>query len=443
MSPGLLVAALLGQAGLCGPVVPDAVADPAGAEAYREVAETEQAAGERETALVAWREVLRRMPEDPRAREALATLCAAAPAEDSAATALLQGLAHFERGEASAATAAFRTALAAPELVDTASFFLGLLALEEGQGPRAGAFFDAAARSPDAGLARRAEALRWVARREGRLALRVRLGGEYDSNVDLVPDGTRRQGGSADGVGSAQAGLSWRPQGTRGPFAHLTGHVRRHQRWGPFDLAGARGTLGWAHEHSALRLSAEYGFEGLVLGATPYLLVHRAGLAAQAPRGPVVLEATLGLHRKDFLETAFAGYSGWGQSARLEAAWRPVEPLTLSAGWQEELLAAHAPRLGFLEHGPRVSGSLSLSPRVRLLGEVGGSWRRHGAYDAVLEVRREDTALDVDAVLEWDMAAHWSLQATLGWRRAASNVPELSHERLVGGLSLVWARGWE
>ena len=442
MSPGLLMAALLAQAGLCGPVVPDAVADPAGARAYREVAETEQAAGARETALVAWREVLRRDPGDTRAREALATLCAAPP-EDTAATALLEGLARFERGEGPAATAAFRAALAAPELVDTASCFLGLLALEEGRGPRAGALFDAAARSEDAGLARRAEALRWVARREGRLALLVRLGGEYDSNVDLVPDDTRRQGGSADGVGTGRAELRWRPRGTRGPYARLTGHVRRHQQRGQFDLAGAGGTLGWAHEGRALRLSAEYGFEGLVLDTAPYLLLHRAQVAAHLPLGPLALEALVGLRRKDFADSAYAGYSGWRQAARLETTWRPLEGLTLSVGWREELLAARERTLGFLEHGPHVGASLSLSPRVRLLGEVGGTWRRHGAYDAVLEVRREEGALDVDAVVEWDVAAHWSVQATLGWRRAASNVPELSHARLVGGVGLVWARGWD
>jgi tetratricopeptide (TPR) repeat protein len=442
MSPGLLLAALLAQAGLCGPVVPDAVADPEGARAYREVAEAEEASGARETALVAWREVLRRDPDDARARQALATLCAAPP-EDTAAAALLDGLARFERGERPTATAAFRTALAAPELVDTASYFLGLLALEEGRGPEAAAFFDAAARSPDAALARRAEVLRQVARREGRLALQVRLGGEYDSNVDLVPDETRRRGGSADGVGTALAELRWRPLGARGLFAHLSGHVRRHQQWGQFDLAGASGALGWAHPSAALRLSAEYTFEGLVLGSAPYLWTHRAQVAAQVPWGPLVLEAGVGLRRKDFADSAYAGYSGWHQAAWLEALWQPLEALTLSAGWREELLAAREPHLGYLEHGPRVQGSLSLSPRLRLLGEVGRTWRRHRARDAVLEVRREDGALDVDAGLEWDVGAHWSLQATLGWRRASSNVPELSHARWVGGLGLVWARGWQ
>jgi tetratricopeptide (TPR) repeat protein len=442
MSPGLLLAALLAEAGLCGPVVPDAMADPEGAQAYREVAEGEQAAGHRETALVAWREVLRRAPEDTRAREALATLCAAPP-EDTAAAALLEGLARFERREGPAATAAFRAALAAPELVETASFFLGLLALEEGRSTEAAAFFDTAARSPDAALARRAEALRQAARREGRLALQVRLGGEYDSNVDLVPDDTRRQGGSADGVGTALAELRWRPPGARGLQARLSGHLRRHQQAGPFDLATASGTLGWAHEGAPPRLSAQYTFEALVLGTAPYLRRHRAQGAAQVPWGPLVLEALVGLRREDFADSAYAGYSGWRQSARLEATWQPLEALTLSAGWQEELLAAREQPLGFLEHGPRVQGSLSLSPRVRLLGEVGRTWRRHRAHDGVLEVRREDKALDVDALLEWDVAAHWSLQATLGWRRASSNVPELSYERWVGGLALVWARGWE
>ena len=42
MNPGLLVAALLAEPGLCGPVKPAATPDPAAAAPYVEVAEAEQ-----------------------------------------------------------------------------------------------------------------------------------------------------------------------------------------------------------------------------------------------------------------------------------------------------------------------------------------------------------------------------------------------------------------
>ncbi|HSP76973.1 MAG TPA: hypothetical protein VLQ93_00480, partial [Myxococcaceae bacterium] len=304
MSAGLLVAALLAQPGLCGPVKSEAPPDASLAATYAEVAEAEQAAGHRETALVAWREVLRWEPDNARARAAVKALCregsssggqrgeAEAPGEEEAAAALLEGLARFERGEDAAAAEAFHEALAAPELADTASFFLGLIALREGRGREAGAFFEAAAASEDEALARRAEELRLRAARQGRVALQVRVGGEYDSNVDLTPDGTLRQEGSADGVGTALAELRLRPWGQRGGYARFSGHYRGHQRLRAFDLAGGAGARGWAHVGTALRLSAEYGFELLSLGGLPYLRAHRLQVEGAAPLGPVLLEAS-------------------------------------------------------------------------------------------------------------------------------------------------------
>ncbi|WP_257462201.1 hypothetical protein [Archangium lipolyticum] len=443
MSPGLLVAALLAEPGLCGPVVSEASPDPAAAATYMEVAEAELAAGDRDTALVAWREVLRRDPSNARALAAFESLCRqTSPArEDEAAASLLSGLSLFEQGEDGAAAAAFQEALTAPELVDTASFFLGVLALREGHASEAGSFFDAAAASSDAGLARRAEALRLLAAREGRVALSVRLGSEYDSNVDLAPDGTRRQGGSADGVGAGLAELRLRPWGQRGPYARVSGSYRGHLRLRGFDLGGAGGSLGWAHLGSALQLTAEYGFDFLALGGTPYLLTHRLQVAARAPVGPVVLDGSWAVRREDFQDAVYADYAGWRSTARLDAEWSPVEPLTLSAGWYGAWLRTYELALGFLEHGPRVELRLRPRPGLRFLAEVGYTLRGYQNFDNPLGIRREDGYFDAGALVEWDVAAHWSLQASVGWRGASSNVAELSYGRLVGGLGLVWSRG--
>jgi tetratricopeptide (TPR) repeat protein len=442
VNPGLLVAALLAEPGLCGPVTPEGTPDPAAAAPYVEVAEAEQAAGERETALVAWREVLRRDPRNARAKAALKSLCGNEDArEEAAAASLLSGLALFERGEDAAATVAFQEALAAPELVDTASFFLGVLALREGRAGEAGSFFDAAAASSDAGLARRAGELRLRAAREGRVALTVRLGSEYDSNVDLVPDGTARQGGSADGVGAGLAELRLRPWGERGPYARVTGHYRGHLRFHDFDLAGAAGALGWAHLGARLQLSAEYGFDWLALGGAPYLLAHRLQVAARAPVGPVVLEASGAMRREDFLEDVYSGYSGWRSTARLDAEWSPAERLTLSAGWYGGLLRTYDLALGYVEHGPRAELRLRLRPGLHVLGEVGYTLRGYQNFDNPLGARREDGYFDAGAGAEWDVAANWSLRATVGWRGASSNVSELSYGRFTGGLELVWSRG--
>ncbi len=442
MSPGLLVAMLLADAGLCGPVTPDAWLEPSSAALYVEVAEAEQSTGDRETALVAWREVLRREPRNARALAALKELCPEDTGpEESAATALLSGLSLFERGEDEAAAVAFHEALSAPELVDTASFFLGVLALREGHASEAGGFFAAAEASSDEGLARRAGELRLQAEREGRVALSVRLGSEYDSNVDLVPDGTSRPGGSADGVGTGFAELHLRPWGQRGLYARISGIYRGHLRFHDFDLAGARGVLGWAHVGPSLQLSAEYGFDSLALGRAPYLLAHRLQVAARAPVGPVVLEASGAVRHEDFLENVYAGYSGWRSTARLDVEWSPTGSLTLSVGWHGGLLRTYDLALGYFEHGPRAGLHLRLRPGLRLLSEVGYTLRGYQNFDNPLGARREDGYFDAGAVVEWDVAANWSLQASVGWRGASSNIPELAYSRLTGGLGLVWSKG--
>lgn len=451
MSPGLLVAALLAEAGLCGPVTPEATRDPAAAVPYVEVAEAEQAAGNRETALVAWREVLRKDPRNARARAAVKALCeresASAEAhprpvsEGEAAAALLSGISLFEHGEDEAAEVAFREALAEPELVDTASFFLGLMALREGRAGEAERFFAAAEASSDEGLARRAGELRVRAAREGRVSLSLRLFSEYDSNVELVPDGTARQGGSADGVGTGLVELRLRPWGERGPYARLSGHRRGHLSFRGYDLTGAGGALGWAHVGPVWQASTEYGFDSLALGGAPYLLAHRLRVAARAPVGPMVLEGAWTVRREDFREALYAGYAGWRNTARLDAEWSPVESLTLSAGWHGGHLQANDPALGFWEHGPRLGLHLRPASGLRVLGEVGYTARGYQNFDDPLGTRRQDGYLDASAVVEWDVAENWSFQLSAGWRGASSNVAELSYGRFVGGLGLVWSRG--
>lgn len=442
MNPAWVVAALLAESGLCGPVTPGGPPDPAAAAPYVEVAEAEQAAGERDTALVAWREVLKRDPRNARAKAAVKSLCGDADArEEAAAASLLAGLKLLELGADAAAADAFLDALAAPELADTASYFLGVLALREGRSAEAGLYLDEAVASSDAGLARRAEELRFRAAREGRVALSVRLGSEYDSNVELVPDGTAQQGGSGDGVGAGAAELRLRPWGDNGPYARVFGNYRGHLRFHGFDLAGAGGALGWGHLGTRLQLSAEYGFDWLALGGTPYLLAHRLQVAARAPVGPVVLEASLAGRHEDFREDAYSGYSGWRGTARLDAEWSPTEPLTLSAGWYGGLLRTYELSLGYVEHGPRAEARLRLRPGLHVVGEVGYTLRGYQNFDNPLGARREDGYLDAGAAAEWDVAANWSLRASVGWRGASSNVSELSYGRFTGGLELVWSRG--
>jgi hypothetical protein len=76
-----------------------------------------------------------------------------------------------------------------------------------------------------------------------------------------------------------------------------------------------------------------------------------------------------------------------------------------------------------------------------VVGEVGYTLRGYQNFDNPLGAQREDGYLDAGAGAEWDVAANWSLRASVGWRGASSNVSELAYGRFTGGLELVWSRG--
>jgi hypothetical protein len=89
--------------------------------------------------------------------------------------ALVQGVCHYELGEDGEARAAFREAATAPAHREAADFYLGLLALREGDDGEAARLLDAAAANP--GFAPAASDLARPARRSGKWdPRRVRVG---------------------------------------------------------------------------------------------------------------------------------------------------------------------------------------------------------------------------------------------------------------------------
>jgi hypothetical protein len=473
VSAALVLLSLLGASDPCALPEPMEPADPASAALYLEVAEAERAAGERETALAAYQEALRREPTNALARAGLEAVCAPPrpPAEEALAralalldagepkealaalasepgtagtpaAALLAGLAHLALGEDDAAAAALRSARADPETAPAAALYLGILSLRRGEAGEAVGLLDAATLASEARIARRAEALLPHARREGRLLLVARVGADYDSNVDLAPVGAPRPEGTADMALGAVAALTFRPLGPSGPFLGTVGHTRQHRRFYGLDLWGAGGAVGWAVERPSHALVAQLGLDHAALGGEPYLWAPRLELDARGLLGSWVLEARGQLRWESFAEPAFEEYSGLRASGRLGLAWHSEEGRwALGVAYALAHQGARVLPLAALEHGARAELWVRPLSPLRLGLGVAGGWRRHAAFDPALSVRREDGFADAVLTVDCMLTAYWSVQAWLSGRLARSNVSLFSHERWVGGLAVVGSFG--
>jgi tetratricopeptide (TPR) repeat protein len=464
----VLLLALLGASGPCDIPEPLGPPDPAAAAPYLEVAEEERAAGALDTALAAYQEALRRDPSSAQARAGLEAVCTPPPtpeedalaralalldagepqaalevlaatpgAADSPTVALLEGLARLALGEEEAATEALRVAKESSGTAPAAALYLGILSLRRGEAREAEGLLKSAAAAADPRIAQRATALLPQARRDGKLVLSLRLGTDYDSNVDLAPTGLPQPEGSEDLAFSGLAALAFEPLGPSGPFLRAAAHARRHRQFYGLDLWGAGAEAGWAYEDTDLTLSAAAGADYGVLGGTPYLRAYRLAGDARRLQGPWGLEAQGELRWEDFVDPSFADYSGLYASGQLGCAWQPLSGwLRLGFAYALSHQGASVKPLAVLEHGPRAELWVRPQAPLRMGVSVAGGWRRAAAFDPALSARREDRFALATVVVERTLGTYWSVQAQVSGQLARSNVSRFSYERWVGGLGL-------
>jgi tetratricopeptide (TPR) repeat protein len=456
--------------------------DPATADLYRAVGDEARAAGDLATARVAYREALRNDPTDA-ARARLRDVCrepalspAAAPvsdhfadgvalmkkgdrrgaiaafegaratAEDPAA-ALLEGICEFELGNAARSRALFEIARRDPGVAPTASFFLGMLALEEGETDRATALLAEAA-TGDPRLAANASTLSVLARRGGRLVLTALSEVAYDSNVELLPDGTvmpsmpGMPSSSADGSAVAAVGLTGRLFGASGPYARIGGQYRKQFVISTYDLGQAGGAVGARYVRGGTDVAAEYGYDFVALGHAPYLSAHRALALARIDRGRTVVAGAYAARFEKYLTAATDPYSGFRQDADASVSRRLGSVTTLGLGYhgeRDDSLSNDA--LSYFEHGPLVLAQLTSARVARVVLEGRFSWRLYDAFDKDLQQRREDRYLDGYLVAEIELGRLWTLRFTGTGRHAWSSYPGFVYTRLAATAGLVYTLG--
>jgi tetratricopeptide (TPR) repeat protein len=447
-------------------------ADAADATLYRRVGDEEDAAGNADAAITAYTQALRRDPRDARARAGLMRLCrtrgaasAADPFDDGVrrmqrgdragaiaafeqvrtggadpAAALLEGICEFERGRERRARSLFEEARADTGSSGPALFFLGLIALHEGQSEQAYSLLASAAAS-DERIADRSWELMRVARRDGRVVLSALSEAGFDSNVSLAPDGSASAGGAADGYAVGVAGIFLRPLGIAGPYARVTAQYRKQLQSTAYDLAGVAGGLGFRAGPGRRYLAAEYGYDFLSLGGTPYLSAHRLLAMGRLSLGALDLAGLYAARFESFLPSTTTGYSGWRQEVQATVEWAFLRALVLGAGYRLVRDDTRDAVLGYTEQGPFAIVWLGLGSPLRLLAEAHLTFRDYDQSDPAFALARADRYVDASLSGELDLGDHTTLRLTVTGRRALSNVAELQYSKLTTGLALIYTTG--
>lgn len=461
----------------CAPVVPATSPDRAVAEAYRAIAEAEEAAGNAGTAAAAWRLVAANDPGDARARDALAAACREAkrPGEAGDPTkeairlldagryreaaellkrarqgrpapeaALLEGICRYELGENAEAARLLREAEADRDLRESARLYLGLLALRAGAAREAATLFDAAA--GDRVLSALAGDLARSARWEAPLVLSVLAEAGWDSNVRLTDAELETRGGRTGASnGDAVAGLSGiligRPFGPNGLFLRGAGSLQKYADLKEYDFTSVEAAAGWRWWRGGDGVTGEYAFANRTLGGYQYLMTHRILGTGSIAAGPLSFGATWWGRWEDY-GVPYEAFSGFNQRAegRVSVALGARARLGLSWGWGRD--DADDPANSWEERGPRLDLRLVLGPRQRLSAEVGWTRREHeepGTYDdgtALTTVLLEEDAVDGSAALEWDLGPRTTLRFSVAFRWVDSNYDPFDYTKVVPSAAL-------
>ncbi len=468
IAPLLAALTLAASSDPCAAVAPLPHPDPASAPLYREVGDSERAAGHREPALAAYRDALRNDPSDAKSRAALEGLCRAPAHADpfqegvqrmqagqpreaipfferaraggpDPSAALLEGICWYNLGDDEAAEPLLREAEARPEHREMASYYRGLVALRAGSSSEAARLFDVASADPT--LEHLSSDLARVAHRDGKLVLSILAESGWDSNVSLAPGGTFGPTSASDGTYGVSATALYRILGPSGPYLRASGFLHDQFQLGAYDLKGVDGAVGWQVGRGDRGALAEYDLGYRTFGMNPFLTSHQLLGSGWFTAGGVVWTASW-LGRFESYDSGFSPFSGFFQHGELRATFplgaRVLAGLAYGLGHDSTQQSV----LDFTEHGPGALLRFGLTPRLRLGVDAAFTFRQYGAYDPTLSAQRSDQYLDGAAFTEYDLSNHLMARVALTGREAFSNVDAFAYTKIVPTVGLAWIGGW-
>jgi tetratricopeptide (TPR) repeat protein len=458
-----LLTLLLAGVDPCTAPIPSGAGNPAEAQVYVQVGDAERARGNLGAAREAYRAALARAPASVEARRGLEAACAPVtdPIQAGAdaleggdpegalralagargvgndhAVDLLEGIARYQLGQDTLAIPLLESARSDPATAESASFFLGLIALRRGDGDRASRLFDQAGRA--VGLEDAARQLARMSQQEGHVVVSALAELVYDTNVALRPDGAPTTLPGPDGsVGLTLQGLI-RPWGTPGPYLRVEGQFSKQFTLSQLDLIGGAAALGLRLLGPTGSLTGEYAYSYQALDGSGYLADHRAFLGGSLLTGIVLWGAAYAAHFETYRWDALSDQSGVRQVLELDIGLLPGAGVRITAGYAGTWDATRVDPLSYLEHGPIVELVWSRGPWT--LGARGAvAWRGYLAPDPnYAGSTREDTRYLTTTWVDIGLGAQWSVRGTVRLLRVDSNVPDLNATEWVFIGSVAW-----
>jgi len=413
-------------ADLCTPVVPLAP-DAAEAAEYARTGDDAKASGDVRIALVAYRKAA--ALGDAHAADEVRDLCTAEtePTLDDA-------IALFKRGELDKADAILAG-------LDTpgSHFFRAAIALRRHERADAEAELAVAQRDPEYAAASRT--LLRLARRTGRVEALVFLGGEVDTNPQLLPD-TPPAGDiatpSTDTNGQLAATTVARPW----QWLALRNSLvwRKQATLSDLDFVGDTASLAIEDDRGPDHIVIRYDLDYDVLGGQRYLFANRGTLGYRRDYDGWDLGASYSFRARDFQRATEETFDGDVHTAEVTSTVHVSPALDVDGklfGWRE---TTQDPLFTSWTFGAQLGLRVRPRDRVRLAASL-GSW--YGTYDGPDpngDVRRDSHA-DANGELELDLADNVLAVAALTATINRSTIEDFDYWKLVARVGVAFAIG--
>jgi hypothetical protein len=277
-----------------------------------------------------------------------------------------------------------------------------------------------------------------MARREGRLVLTVAADAGWDSNATLAPDGLPL---GSDWSGTLSAGGLYRPMGESGPYLRATGFYHQQLQISSLDMGGVSAAVGWQLGRTGRALLAEYNFDYRTLGGSSFLSAHRLLASGWLTIGDVTLSGSYFARFESYRSSTYAPFDGVLQGAEVRSSIAIGQWTRVGIAYRLSRDGVTLDYLSWFEHGPRADLRVQLALGFRLGIEAALGFRPYSSIDPTFGVARSDTYLDGAALVECDLADHWTLRLGVEARRALSNISDFSYTRIAPMVGLVYVLG--
>ncbi|HVE87911.1 MAG TPA: hypothetical protein VND93_33870, partial [Myxococcales bacterium] len=231
-------------------------------------------------------------------------------------------------------------------------------------------------------------------------------------------------------------------------YADAGARLRNLLEIGEWDLGSAGGAAGYRFERGRNALRVEYAYDGVWVGAEPFLTSHQVQVDGDVELFGARAGALLTARHETYLALQSPGlaaletdrYTGPSFDGELSLGFGGGKG-ELRLRYRGERHLSRDPDVSWLDHGPGVR-TVAAFAAGRLVVDAQVTSRTYGAVVPEFgDVVRQDTYLDGVVTVEQDVSRQLTLYLSLGGRKAFSNVGSLEYTRLAGSAGAIFTAG--